>query len=155
MAMLETLLKGMDNLEGYEQSELVNAARDIWIHSPRHKDEVVNVAAILDEMMKLEFLHPIAMLQLGRDKYSTSQLQSIYESLLDDKRSPYEVFYDDYVKEAVKFLLENHPEELEKVKTDLPWKKAIIDEALGRPPTLWRRDGGDQSEADEAIAIEF
>lgn len=92
MAMLETLLKGMDNLEGYEQSELVNAARDIWIHSPRHKDEVVNVAAILDEMTKLEFLHPIAMLQLGRDKYSNSQLQSIYESLLDDKLSPYEVF---------------------------------------------------------------
>ena len=153
MALLETILKGMDELGGYEQSEIINVAKDIWIRSPQPKDEDVDVSAVLDALMKSGYLHPIAMLQLGRDKYSANQLRVIYKSLLDDGRSPFENFYSRYIQEAVKFLKENHPEELEKVETALPWKKEIIDAALGRPVTPWRRDEADQGPANEVEVI--
>ena len=155
MAMLETLLMGMDNLEGYEQSELVNAARDIWIRSPMHKDEVGNMAAILDELAKSSFLHPIVLLQLGKAKYSQEELHEIYSRLLDDSMSPEWEYYCAYVKEALEFIKQNHPEELDKLETNLPWKRSAIDVARGLPYKEWRQNDEDQSEAKDAIDIEF
>ena len=153
MALLESLLKGMDKLGGYEQAEIVNAARAFWICSPRPKDEDVNVSAVLDDMAKSGFLHPIAMLHLGRDKYTQEELHEIYRHLLDDSMSPEWEYYCSYVKEAVEFLKTHYIQDLETAETKLPWKKAIIDEALGRPVTPWRRDGPDQESANEVEII--
>lgn len=132
MALLETIIKGTDNLGGYEQAEMVDVALDFWIRTSKPKDTDINVSAVLDSMAKSGLLHPIAMLHLGKEKYSQKELHEIYCRLLDDSMSPEFSYYYSYVKEAIEFLKTHYPQDLENAETKLSWKRAVIDEALGR-----------------------
>lgn len=151
MALLETIIKGMDNLGGYEQAEIIDVAQDFWIRTRKPKDADINVSAVLDAMAKSGFLHPVAMLHLGKDKYSQKELREIYNRLLEDTNSPGLDYYDSYVKEAVEFLKTHHPQDLEKADTNLPWKRALIDVARGHPCQEWRRDDAAQGNSVETL----
>ena len=151
MGKLETIIKGMDILGGYEQAEIIDVAQDFWIRTRNPKDADINVSAVLDAMAKSGFLHPVAMLHLGKDKYSQKELREIYNRLLEDTNSPELDYYDSYVKEAVEFLKTHHPQDLEKAETNLPWKQALIDVARGLPCQEWRKDDAAQGNAIETL----
>ena len=151
MAVLELFMKGMNLLNGREQAEIVLYIDDAW--SLGNDALTFPVHAMLAEVSRSDEYSAIARLFAMKHRDDKNLLHDIYSRLLLDSESPYNDFYYGYVQEAVKFLKENHPEELEKVETDLPWKKEIIDKALGRPVTPWRRDEADQESANEVEVI--
>ncbi len=140
MAFLETIIKGMDRVGGYEQWEMLSLAQSLWGKGGIRTDDNVDISQILFSLSKDGLLHPVVEIIRAENELTMGERRALYNALLEDEQSPREDFYGWYVQEAVEFLRENYPEDLEHMKTALRWKQRILNSVRVLPAPLDFKD---------------
>lgn len=133
MAILEHFLKFAEEGGEYEQRELVEVVHELW--GGKNEDDGVPVESLLEELSQDETRAPsvrvAAMSRVPAGKRKGAR--ELMLKVLQNQETGSDTDDNYHVYQAIDYFKQHDLAALKKIRTETPWKQALINEAAGLP----------------------